>query len=419
MKHCQNCGAQMPDTAGFCPNCGTAGGADSIPPAGETTVLNDIPAFDEKSVSGYAAAQQAYQPTPQQQPAPPYQSMPQQAPPYQQPQGNPYGAPQQPQQAPTYQRISQQAPAYQRPPQNNAYDASQPYAPVAPVLEEQKPNIGFAILSFFVPLLGIILFFTQKKNRPKTAKACLIAACISIAIGLIMSLAAKLIANKVNDEFYNPGFNSPTANYDSGDSDDKNEVLGCVIGEGTVKVWDDGDYKWLMAVVPVTNNSKNDVLLPLSDMDVEDADGNLVEVLSVVGTGPMLVKPGETAYYYEFTSYDGEIRNDLKLIPHINLAKPDDYSYTYLDVVGITATTDDLGIISIKGKVENPTNEVANDVQVFINVFDKNGEFIGRVSAFLDTVNPGEAVGFEETAYGWPNSVDDFASYASTAYIID
>lgn len=39
--------------------------------------------------------------------------------------------------------------------------------------EKDEPNIGFAILSFFVPIAGIVLYFVWRNEFPKKAKSCL------------------------------------------------------------------------------------------------------------------------------------------------------------------------------------------------------------------------------------------------------
>lgn len=58
-------------------------------------------------------------------------------------------------------------------------------AAVAEKTEAEKVNIGFTVLSFFIPVIGIILFFTKRKKQPKTAKACGIVAVIAVMIGMI------------------------------------------------------------------------------------------------------------------------------------------------------------------------------------------------------------------------------------------
>ena len=81
---------------------------------------------------------------------------------------------------------------YQQPQDNQQYyQAPQggynPYAAPMPP-QEQKANVGLAILSFFIPIVGIVLYFTQKNEKPKTAKACGKAALACIIIGFIFTI---------------------------------------------------------------------------------------------------------------------------------------------------------------------------------------------------------------------------------------
>ena len=49
-------------------------------------------------------------------------------------------------------------------------------------------TIVLAILSFFIPIVGIILYFVYKGKEAETAQYCLYAALCSIALGLIAGL---------------------------------------------------------------------------------------------------------------------------------------------------------------------------------------------------------------------------------------
>lgn len=101
--------------------------------------------------------------------------------PQQNPQGGQYYAPQDNQQQ--YYQQPQGNPQYYQAPQGG-YN---PYAAPMPP-QEQKANVGLAILSFFIPIVGIVLYFTQKNEKPKTAKACGKAALACIIISFIFTI---------------------------------------------------------------------------------------------------------------------------------------------------------------------------------------------------------------------------------------
>ena len=65
-------------------------------------------------------------------------------------------------------------------------------APAKPV-EEDKVNIGFCILSFFIPLFGVIYWALKHKETPKKAKACGLTAIISWVVSIIFSFVISIV----------------------------------------------------------------------------------------------------------------------------------------------------------------------------------------------------------------------------------
>lgn len=57
-----------------------------------------------------------------------------------------------------------------------------------PVNHDDKSSIGFMILSFFIPILGFILYAIWLKDYPKKANSCLngAVACITLYIGIFI-----------------------------------------------------------------------------------------------------------------------------------------------------------------------------------------------------------------------------------------
>lgn len=62
-----------------------------------------------------------------------------------------------------------------------------------PVAEEDKVSIGFCILSFLVPLFGIIYWALKYKETPKKAKACGITAIVSWVASFVFSIIFTVI----------------------------------------------------------------------------------------------------------------------------------------------------------------------------------------------------------------------------------
>lgn len=51
---------------------------------------------------------------------------------------------------------------------------------------EDKNSVGFNILSFFIPLVGLILFLVWKKDKPIKAKGCGIWALVGFIVNIIL-----------------------------------------------------------------------------------------------------------------------------------------------------------------------------------------------------------------------------------------
>lgn len=65
----------------------------------------------------------------------------------------------------------------------NSLDVSSNY-----VVKEEKSTFGWGILSFFVPIAGLILFIIWKKDRPKTSKTAGICAIIGVIFSIFIGI---------------------------------------------------------------------------------------------------------------------------------------------------------------------------------------------------------------------------------------
>lgn len=112
---------------------------------------------------------QPVQPTPQPQPAPQAQPTPQPQP-----------------VQPVAQPVAQ---AYQQPVQQ------------APVVTDSG-SFGWAVLGFFIPLVGLILFIVWKQTKPKCAKMAGIGALVGFVLGIIMSIVSSVFLASVATSYY-------------------------------------------------------------------------------------------------------------------------------------------------------------------------------------------------------------------------
>lgn len=93
----------------------------------------------------------------------------------------------------------------QMPPQQPYYNApygqpyyanqQQPYYPPYPPYppREEKANAGLAVLSWFIPLAGLIIYLTEKDTKPKTASVCGKCALASFIINVVLVVVFYIV----------------------------------------------------------------------------------------------------------------------------------------------------------------------------------------------------------------------------------
>lgn len=153
------------------------------------------------------------------------------------------------------QQNNQQEPHYQQPPYQQPY-YNQP-------VQEEKASVGLAILSFIIPIAGLIIYLTKKDSRPKTAKVSGICALVSFLLNIVLSviitvtsgfLAADTILGE-GETYFNEV--EVSDNYE----EDSTVVEGTTLGEydcivtGAKISTDYSDRKIVVVSYDFTNNS--------------------------------------------------------------------------------------------------------------------------------------------------------------------
>lgn len=143
MATCMYCGAQIADGLKFCTSCGAALPVEA--PI-EATVLE---ASSPQPGASQPDAAQSYQ-------------------------------------QPTFEQPSQQ-PGPEPP---NTWNGQQPQfaAPAGQPTVADSGSIGWAILGFFIPIVGLVLFLVWKNTKPNCAKMAGIGALVGFCLGLFMNI---------------------------------------------------------------------------------------------------------------------------------------------------------------------------------------------------------------------------------------
>lgn len=191
------------------------------------------------------------------------------------------------------------------------------------------------------------------------------------------------------------------------------------IGDGQVVIGEDSiDSVWVQVAVPVKNTGSVNLYLESGTIDLEDADGHLVESFSLVPVYPQVLKPGETGWYYEERTLDEKPSSDLKAVPHVDVEEASVNCIRY-EVSDVTISDEDFGDLKVTGRVENTTEEEGSMVEVAIFLYDDEENFIGRINTYLDeNLAAGDKIGFSATSF--VNIQDltaaDIAEYKVYAY---
>ena len=167
MKVCRNCGAPLDDNAQFCGECGTPvqNNSQNAESLNQSVQSQYVTQAQQPMNQGYQQSmQQGYMQQPMQQGS------------------------QQPMQQGYPQQIHQ---GYIQQPMQQSYQQS--YQPGNAYISYEDAGWGFKILSFFFPLIGLILWIVKKDKEPVAAKTCLIWAGIGLGAGIIFSILMTII----------------------------------------------------------------------------------------------------------------------------------------------------------------------------------------------------------------------------------
>lgn len=102
---------------------------------------------------------------------------------------------------------------------NSARQNQQPYNPYQPpynpnpyqFIDYSPAGAGIKVLSFFIPLAGIILYFVDRDRKPNSAKSCLKMALISIGIQVALWILWFLFVILIASVGISSGFDSEYA----------------------------------------------------------------------------------------------------------------------------------------------------------------------------------------------------------------
>lgn len=189
------------------------------------------------------------------------------------------------------------------------------------------------------------------------------------------------------------------------------------VGESEVTFFQNSiGTNWIRVVVPVKNTGNTNLYMSASSIDLEYSDGTLAKAFKNVSVYPQIIKPGETAYYYEETTFDEAVTDGLKVVPHVKAAKAK-VDLIRFEVSEAKIIKDEWFGPKMTGRVKNTGDKADSLIYVVANFFDGNGKLIGQQFTILtDELAAGEKVGFETSALTSHFDEADVASFEVVAF---
>ena len=165
------------------------------------------------------------------------------------------------------------------------------------------------------------------------------------------------------------------------------------LGEITTKVFTNSiGTTWVIGIAPVKNTGTCDLYISGVNMDIEDADGSLVDTMSLATSTPTVISPGETAVLYGESSVDAE--GDYKVVPTFKAVKAKIPNTRY-PVSDIKISEDkDFGDIEVIGRVENNGDE-EESIEVAVIFYGADGSILGAEHTYTDEIAAGSKGSFK------------------------
>lgn len=173
---------------------------------------------------------------------------------------------------------------------------------------------------------------------------------------------------------------------------------------------------WVVGIATVKNTGNCDLYISNSGMDIETADGKLVDTMTLASATPTVISPGETTIIYgeQTVSADG----DYKVVPTYKAVEAKIPNTRY-EVSDVSLSEDDLmGTLEVVGRVENGGDEDQSMIEVVVIMYDADGKVLGVMTTYTDEIAAGAKGTFKMSNIGDANKVAlaDIDHYDVMAY---
>ena len=173
---------------------------------------------------------------------------------------------------------------------------------------------------------------------------------------------------------------------------------------------------WVVGIATVKNTGNCDLYISNTGMDIETADGKLVDTMTLASATPTVISPGETTIIYGEQTVSAE--GDYKVVSTYKAVEAKIPNTRY-EVSDVSLSEDDLmGTLEVVGRVENGGDEDQSMIEVVVVMYDADGKVLGVMTTYTDEIAAGAKGTFKMSNIGDANKVAlaDIDHYDVMAY---
>lgn len=173
---------------------------------------------------------------------------------------------------------------------------------------------------------------------------------------------------------------------------------------------------WVVGIATVKNTGNCDLYISSTGMDIETADGKLVDTMTLASATPTVISPGETTIIYGEQTVSTE--GDYKVVPTYKAVEAKIPNTRY-EVSDVSLSEDDvMGTLEVVGRVENGGDEDQSMIEVVVIMYDADGKVLGVMTTYTDEIAAGAKGTFKMSNIGDANKVAlaDIDHYDVMAY---
>lgn len=177
-------------------------------------------------------------------------------------------------------------------------------------VSEDNSNLGFAILGFFIPIVGLILFLIYEEKKPKRAKSAGKGALIGFITKIVLTIIIVILYVVFATSFFNNISNNIPAIGDvfSEETTDKILEKDVDVSFGEFKVTNNGYYSETSLDITVKNKAEEQCTYYIT-IEAVDANGARIDTDMIYADR---LGAGQEIYLKAFEYVDQEKLNQFK-----------------------------------------------------------------------------------------------------------